>query len=128
MAYKILDLTILVLVVIFFVDVLTFEYDTLGLQQPIMHISVAWKSFFEILIYPIVILLIIDLVLKYRKVNDPRKFIKKYWIYIAMLILIPVFSIFKFFKISLGLIKKLKTVKMGAKALDKTKKVTQNDL
>lgn len=125
MAYQILDLTILVLVVIFFVDVLAFEYATLGLQQPIMHISVEWKFFFEILIYPIVILLIIDLVLKYRKVNDPRKFVKKYWIDITMLILIPVFSIFKFFKISLGLIKKLKTVKMGAKALDKTKKVTQ---
>ena len=125
MAYKILDLTILVLVAIFFVDVLAFEYATLGLQQPIMHISVEWKSFFEILIYPIVILLIIDLVLKYRKVNDPRKFVKKYWIDIVMLILIPAFSIFKFFKINLGLIKKLKTVKMGAKALDKTKKVTQ---
>ncbi len=42
-----------------------------------------------------------------------------------MLILIPIFSAFKFFKLGLNIVKKLKTVKMGLKILHKTKKVSQ---
>jgi len=65
------------------------------------------------------------LALKYRKEKNPQKFVKKYWIDIIMLVLIPVFSIFKFFKVGLSLTKQLKTLKMGAKALHKTKKITK---
>lgn len=123
--YKILDLAILVLVTIFFVGMLAFEYAIFGLEQQIISIPMEWKPFFDILIWPIVVLLIIDLSLKYRKTNDPRKFVKKYWIDIVMLILIPVFSAFKLFKLGLSIVKKLKTVKMGAKIIHKIKKVSQ---
>lgn len=123
--YKILDLTILVLVSMFFVGMLGSNFSTLGIEQPIISIPTEWKSFSDVLIYPIIVLLIIDLVLKYRKTNDPKKFVKKYWIDISMLILIPVFSTFKFFKLGLSVVKKLKTVKMGAKIIHKTKKVSQ---
>jgi len=123
--YKILDLVILILVSIFFVGMLGSEFPTLGIEQPMISIPVEWKSFFDFLMYPVFILLIIDLVLKYRKTNDPKKFVKKYWIDLTMLILIPIFSTFKFLKLGLSIIKKLKTVKMGAKIIHKTKKVSQ---
>lgn len=122
MNYKILDLIILAFVAVFFVGVLAFEHDIFGLQQPIIHMNMEWKQFFDVLIYPIVVLLVADLILKYRKLNEPRQFVKKYWIDIVMLALIPVFSIFKVLKISLSMIKKLKTLKMGAKVIHKTTK------
>ena len=123
--YKILDLIILVLVSIFFIGMLDSEFPELGIVEPLVPIPAEWKHFFDILIYPIIILLAIDLTLKYRKTNDPKKFVKKYWIDIVMLILIPIFSTFKIFKFGLSIIKKLKTVKMGAKIIHKTKKVSQ---
>ena len=125
MNYKILDFIILVIVMVFFVGILSFEYSILGLQNPVIPISSEWKPFFDILIYPIVALLAVDLTLKYRKEKNPKKFVKKYWIDIIMIVLIPVFSIFKFFKVGLSLTKQLKTLKMGTKALHKTKKIAK---
>ncbi|MDH3766591.1 MAG: hypothetical protein OER82_12400 [Nitrosopumilus sp.] len=122
---KILDLIILVLVSIFFIGMLGSEFPALGIVQPLIPIPHEWKHFFDILIYPIIVLLVIDLAMKYRKTNDLKEFVKKYWIDIAMLILIPVFSAFKFFKFGLSIVKKLKTVKMGVKIAHKTKKVSQ---
>ena len=122
---KILDLIILVLVALFFVGLLAFEYRSLGLETPILPISDDFKEFFEFLIWPIFVLLTLDLILKYRKIKNAKKFVKKYWLDILMLILIPIFSIFKFFKIGLSLIKQLKTIKTGAKVFHKTKKISQ---
>lgn len=99
------------------------EYKIFGLQEPLLEAPTEWKSFFEFLIWPIIGLLIVDITMKYNKTRDPKKFLKKYWIDIAMLALIPVFSAFKFFKLGLGIIKKLKTAKMSVKAVHKTKKV-----
>lgn len=122
--YKILDSIILVFAVLVFVSVLAFEYETLGLQTPLIDISSEWKPFFELFFYVMIFLLVIDLVLKYRKTNNLKKFMKKYWIDIGMLLLIPILSTFKFFKIGLSLIKKLKTAKIGVKILHKIKKVS----
>ena len=123
--YKILDLMILGLVSIFFVGMLGSDFPTLGIEQPILPIPVEWKIFIDSLIYPIIILLFIDLILKYRKTNDRKKFVKKYWIDIVMLILIPIFSTFKFLNLGLSIVKKLKTAKMGVKIIHKTKKISQ---
>ncbi|MEX0640791.1 MAG: hypothetical protein WD018_07755 [Nitrosopumilaceae archaeon] len=119
---KIVDLILLVLVVLYFIGILAFEYHSIGLENPVLPIPSEFKAYFEGLIWPIVALLIFDLILKYRKTNDPKKFVKKHWFDIFMLALIPVFSIFKFLKIGLSVIKKLKAVKMGAKILYKIKK------
>jgi len=123
--YKILDLMILGLVSVFFLGMLGSDFPTLGIEQPILPIPVEWKIFIDSLIYPIIILLFIDLILKYRKTNDRKKFVKKYWIDIVMLILIPIFSTFKFLNLGLGIAKKLKTGKMGVKIVHKTKKISQ---
>ena len=123
--YKILDLIILVLVSLFFVGMLGSSFPGLNLEEPILSIPEELKSLLDFLIYPVIVLLIIDLVLKYRNTKDPKMFVKKYWIDIFMLVLIPVFSAIKFFKIGLTLTKQLKTVKMGAKVLHKTKKIAK---
>jgi len=125
MYYKLLDFSILVIVTIFFVGVLAFDYSIFGLSEPLIFIPYEWKFFFDVLIWPLVSLLIIDLALKYKKTKNPKKFIKKYWIDIVMLILIPIFSAFKSFKIGIKIVKQLKTAKMGAKAAHKSKKISK---
>jgi predicted small integral membrane protein len=122
---KILDLIILVLSFLFFIGLLAFEYRSFGLENQILPIPDEFKEFFEFLIWPIIVLLTTDLVIKYRKINHPKKFVKKYWIDIVMLALIPVFFTFKFLKIGLSVVKKLKTVKMGAKIFHKTRKISK---
>lgn len=121
---KVLDLIILVLVSLFFIGLLAFEYNSLGLENPLLSIPNEFEAFFEFLIWPIIVLLVLDLIIKYRTIKNPKKFVKKYWIDIIMLALIPVFSIFKFFKIGLSAIKQLKTIKMGTKIFHKTKKIS----
>ena len=125
MKTKILDIAILILSILFFIGLLAFEYHSFGLEHPILPIPDKFKDFFEFLIWPIILLLILDLVIKYRKINDTKKFVKKYWIDIIMLVLIPVFFIFKFLKIGLNIVKQFKTAKMGAKIFHKTKKISQ---
>ena len=116
---------ILVFASLFFIGLLVFEYHSFGLENPILPIPDQFKEFFEFLIWPILTLLTLDLILKYRKINNPKKFVKKHWIDIFMLALIPIFSIFKFLKIGSSVIKQLKTIKMGTKIFHKTKKISQ---
>ena len=125
MFYKILDLTILAIATTFFIGILAFDYSIFGLSEPLILIPYEWKFFFDIMIWLLVFLLIIDLTLKYKKTKNPKKFIKKYWIDILMLILIPIFSVFKSLKIGLSIVKQLKTAKMGAKIAHKTKKISK---
>ncbi|MEK6866487.1 MAG: hypothetical protein AABX46_03465 [Thermoproteota archaeon] len=122
---KILDLIILALTSLFFIGLLAFEYHSFGLENPILPIPDEFKEFFEFLIWPILTLLTFDLILKYRKIKNLKKFVKKYWIDILMLMLIPIFSIFKFLKIGLSVIKQLKNIKIGTKIFHKTKKISQ---
>ena len=122
---KILDLIILTLTSLFFIGLLAFEYHSFGLKNPILPIPDEFKEFFEFLIWPILTLLALDLILKYRKTKNLKKFVKKHWIDIFMLALIPIFSIFKFLKIGSSVIKQLKTIKMGTKIFHKTKKISQ---
>ena len=122
---KILDIIILVFTSLFFIGLLAFEYHSFVLENPILPIPDQFKEFFEFLIWPILTLLILDLIFKYRKIKNTKKFVKKHWSDILMLVLIPVFSILKFLKIGLSVIKQLKTIKMGAKIFHKTKKVSK---
>ena len=123
--YQTLDVIILGLVCLFFVGMLDSSFPGLNLEVHVFPIPEKVKTFFELLIYPIIVLLIIDLSLKYRKTKNLKKFVKKYWIDIFMLGMIPAFSILKFLKIGITLIKHLKTLKMGTKVIHKTKKIAK---
>ena len=46
--YKILDLTILILVSIFFIGMLGSDFPTLGIDKPILPISDEWKTFIDL--------------------------------------------------------------------------------
>ena len=60
LVYKILDITILILVSVFFIGMLGSDFPTLGIDKPILPISEKWKTFIDSLIYPIIVLLTID--------------------------------------------------------------------
>ena len=121
----ILDISTLILVGIFLIGLGITEYEAWGLQEPLFDIPTEWKSFFEFLIWPLIVLLMVDITLKYNKIRDPKKFLKTHWIDITMLALIPIFSAFKFFKLGINIIKKLKSLKMGVKVAHKTRRMMQ---
>jgi len=123
--YQGLDLIILVLVGLFVVGMLGSSFPGLTTDVPILSISEESQTFFEFLIYPIIVLLITDLLLKYREIKNPKKFVKKYWIDIFMLGMIPIFSIVKFLKIGVSLVKQIKVIKMGTKVIHKTNKMAK---
>ena len=116
-----LEYSILFLVVFYFVVLFFSGYDALGLDSPIIEIPQLLKQINEIVLYVMLSLLAFELLLKYMKVRDWKLFLKKYWLDVTMVILIPVFSGIKFLKV-LKLAKKVKIAKYGFKAADKTQK------
>ena len=121
-----LEYAILVLVIFYFVVLFFSEYKAIGLEKPIVAIPESLKTANELVLGLILGLLSFDLILKYMKIRNWKKFLKKYWLDIAMVILIPVFSGIKIIK-ALKLAKKLKVAKYGFKVGDKTqKKIRKN--
>ena len=116
-----LEYTILVLVIFYFVVLFLSEYKAIGLEKPIVEIPEQVKIANEIVLGLILGLLSFELILKYMRIRNWKKFLKKYWLDIAMVILIPVFSGIKIIK-ALKLTKKIKIGKYGFKAADKTQK------
>jgi len=116
-----LEYSILFLVVFYFVVLLFSEYQVFGLEFPIIEIPQQLKQINEIVLYVMLSLLAFELLLKYMKVEDWKIFLKKYWLDVVMVILIPVFSGIKILK-ALKLAKKVKIAKYGFKAADKTQK------
>ena len=116
-----LKYSILILVIFYFVVLFLSEYKTLGLETPIIEIPQQLKQINEIVLYVMLVLLSFELQLKYLKVRDWRLFLKKYWLDVAMVILIPIFSGVKILK-AIKVAKKVKIAKYGFKAADKTRK------
>ena len=121
-----LEYTILVLVIFYFAVLFFSEYKTMGLEKPIVEIPDYLKTANDAILGMMLALLSFELILKYMKIRNWKKFLKKYWFDIAMVILIPVFSGMKIIK-TLKLAKKVKVAKYGFKAADKTqKKIRKN--
>jgi len=116
-----LEYSILFLVIFYFIVLFFSEYKTLGLESPIVEIPQQLKQINETILYVMLSLLSFELLLKYMKVRNWKIFLKKYWLDVAMVILIPVFSGIKILKV-LKIAKKVKVAKYGFKAADKTQK------
>lgn len=116
-----LEYLILSLVIFYFAVLFFSEYKALGLESPIVEIPPQLKQINEVVLYVMLGLLSFELFLKYMKVRDWKIFLKKYWLDVAMVILIPVFSGIKILK-ALKIAKKIKIAKYGLKAADKTQK------
>ena len=68
-------------------------------------------------------MLAFDIYLKYRKVRDVRLFLKKHWLDILMLCMMPLFAGFKVAKLSIKLVKGMKMAKSGFKAAHGARKL-----
>ncbi len=93
----------------------------MGLEYSIIEIPQLIKQANEIILYVMLSLLSFEVLLKYMKIRNWKLFLKKYWLDVVMVILIPVFSGVKILK-TLKLAKKIKITKYGFKTVDKTQK------
>lgn len=123
---KILDFVLLAFAAVYFVGFVAFYPESLFLKEAPYHIPHEYEVYFEYVLWVFFALLILDLYLKYRQLNDWKKFLRKHWHEIAMLALIPFLTVFKIAKISLKLVKTLKASKSGFKMFYKAKKASKH--
>lgn len=110
------------LILIFFFGLINIEHAVLGISEPLFPITEEIKTMFDIIFWIIVILLVLELFVAYLDIKNPKKFVRKYWLEIILLVLMPVFVGFKAMKISLKLVKQIKISKTGFKIFQKFKK------
>ena len=110
------------LILIFFFGLINIEHTALGISEPLFPITEEIKTMFDVIFWIIVILLVLELAVAYLEIRNPKKFVRKYWLEIILLVLMPVFVGFKAMKISLKLVKQIKVSKTGFKIFQKFKK------
>jgi hypothetical protein len=123
---KLADIVVLALLVIFFFGLLAFDYELLGLQKPIIMITIPNEAeqYFEAIPWIIFGVLLFDIYLKYIIVGRDLKLLFKYhWLDISMTTLIPILLPLKFLKVTLKLFKAVKATKFGYKIFQKVKKM-----
>ncbi len=124
--FKALDAVLLGMAIIYFAGFVSFQPESLFLKEAPYHIPHEFEIYFEVLLWAFFGLLILDLYLKYKKLNDWRMFLKKHWHEIAMMTLIPFLTAFKIAKISVKVVKTLKASKSGFKVFYKAKKTSKH--
>ena len=121
---KVVDITVLCLLVIFFVGFLAFDYELLGFHGPLVAIPHGSEQYFEVIPWIIFGVLLFDLYLKYIIVGRNLKLLfKQHWLDISMAALIPILLPLKFIKVTLKIFKAVKATKFGYKVFQKIKKV-----
>lgn len=110
------------LIVVFFVFLINIEYAALGLSEPFFPVTDQVKTFNDVIFWVIVGLLGLELVVAYLEIRDAKYFLKKYWLEIILLVLMPVFVGFKALKITIKIVKQIKVSKTGFKIFQKLKK------
>jgi hypothetical protein len=116
------DISVMALLVVFFVGYVNLHSELIGMER-LFPMPGPVEEFWEALSWIIFAALVADLYLKYRKLNDPKKFVKKYWLDVAMLALIPLFAGFKIAKLSVKIVKSMKMTKSGFKVFHSAKKM-----
>jgi hypothetical protein len=119
---KILSFVNFSLIIVFIFGLINIEHSSLGIPKPLFEITDQAVIFFDIIFWTIVGLLALELVIAYLKIRDTKMFVKKYWLEIIMLVLMPIFVGFKILKISLKIIKQIKVGKTVFKLFHKIKK------
>ncbi|GKS66526.1 hypothetical protein YTPLAS73_00730 [Nitrosarchaeum sp.] len=110
------------LIVVFIFGLINIEHSSLGISEPLFTITKEIIIIFDIIFWLIVSLLTLELVIAYLKIRNAKSFVKKYWLEIIMLILMPIFVGFKILKVSLKIIKQIKIGKTVFKLFQKIKK------
>lgn len=119
---KVLSFVTFSLIVIFIFGLVNIEYSALGISEPLFAITEQVIIIFDIIFWVIVGLLTLELLIAYLKIRNAKSFVKKYWLEIIMLVLMPVFVGFKILKVSLKIIKQVKIGKTVFKLFQKMKK------
>ena len=123
---KSFDFVLLGMATVYFVGFVAFYPGSLFLKEAPYHIPHEYEIYFEIVLWIFFGLLVFDLYLKYKKLNDWILFLKKHWHEILMVVLIPFLTAFKIAKISVNLVKTLKASKSGFKIFYKAKKASKH--
>lgn len=124
---KFADISVLILLVIFFLGFLAFDYEIFGLHEQIITIPHEMEVYSEFVPWIIFIVLVFDLFLKYLIVDKNLKvFFQHYWLDVVMAALIPILLPLKFMKMTVKSFKIIKTGKFGYKANQKIGKIRQH--
>lgn len=110
------------LILVFFFGLVNIEHSALGISKPMFAITEQTIMIFDVIFWVIVCLLTIELAVAYLEIRNTKHFIKKYWLEIIMLVLMPIFVGFKILKITIKIIKQIKIMKTGFKLFKKIKK------
>lgn len=109
------------LIVVFIFGLINIEHSSLGISESLFAITDQVIIIFDIIFWLIVGLLTLELVMAYLKIRDTKSFVKKYWLEIITLVLMPIFVGFKILKVSLKIIKQIKIGKTVFKLFQKIK-------
>ncbi|MGI0038715.1 MAG: hypothetical protein ACREAO_02780 [Nitrososphaera sp.] len=120
---KAFDVFVSVLLMAFFAGYINIHADLIGLRASPVPFSHEVIEFWEWLTWMVFAALALDIYLKYRKVRDPKEFVKKHWLDLLLLALLPLFAGFKLAKMSIKLVKGAKMAKSGFKAYQGAKKM-----
>ncbi len=71
------DLSIFILLVLFFIGFVSFDYEFFGLDDSFLHIPENYEPFFEMLPWIVFFLLIVDLSIKYKLVGGNLRYFVK---------------------------------------------------
>ena len=124
---KFADISVLILLVIFFLGFLAFDYEIFGLHEQIITIPHDMEVYFEFVPWIIFIVLVFDLFLKYLIVEKNLKiFFQHYWLDVVMAALILILLPLKFMKMTVKSFEIIKTGKFGYKANQKIGKIRQH--
>lgn len=104
---KILDKIIIGFLIIIIFGLLSNEYDVFGIKINLIQLPEGFHEIFEIIIYFFLVVLIIDLFLKYLLVKSLKLFFVSYWFDFVTTILIPIFLPLKFVNVKIYKLLKL---------------------
>jgi hypothetical protein len=111
---------------VFFVGYLNIHADLVGLEASPISVTKEVEEFWEWLTWAIFGLLSLDIYLKYKAVKNTKQFLKKHWLDLVMLGMLPLFAGFKIAKVAVKLVKSAKLSKSGLKAIKAAKKLANN--
>ena len=124
--YKAYDIALMALLAVYFIGYINIHSDVIGLPH-FLPTSQQIEKFWENLTWLIFAMLAFDIYLKYRKADSPRSFLKKHWLELAMLAMVPLFAGLKLAKISIKLVKGMKMMKSGFKVAHGAKKMSKEE-
>jgi hypothetical protein len=111
---------------VFFAGYLNIHADLIGLESSPIPVTKEAEEFWELLTWVVFAFLVVDIYLKYMAVGNARKFLRKHWLDLIMLAMLPLFAGFKIAKVAVKLVKSAKLSKSGFKAFKAAKKLAKS--